>query len=366
MALRMAGATAPDTASRDTVRLPFSVKVENVIHDVFKYAPLPAVSYSVETSWSFGLVKYNAFRLPSRRLPDSLVKNSMITLFGTYSLNRQYGFSVDLDLMHGSNRWNTLSRAGVSGFPSLFYGIGNDTRKEEGVLVDFKSWSFSGGTHYDLARGNFVGLQYSFSNYHKIKPIDSVPDETLYRNSEGISSGISFRYLYDSRDHRVRTHRGLYLLAAFGVEAPFLGSDFSNRSLSFDLRGFLPLGGGVTLGGQLRTTRKWGNVPIQSLAAVGGNSLMRGYYSRRFREKSSLAAQAEVRFPLFWIVSGAAYGAFGQVASSYGKMRWDAFHYAGGAGIRIEFDKISHSVARFDVSFSQEGHTYFLGFGEAF
>ncbi len=353
-------------AGNDTSRTSLSDKVEGIIHDVFKYAPLPAVSYAVETRWTFGLVKYNAFRIPSRVLPDSLVKNSTVTVLATYSLNKQYNFSVAFDLMHGANRWNSVFRFGVRGFPSLFYGVGNDTRLEDGVLTDFRNIAFSPGLYYDLGAGNFVGGKYLFSHYSRVEAIDSVPDEGYFRANEGLISGVELRYLYDSRDHRVSTHRGFFLEATWALVAPFLGSDFDYQTFALDLRGFLTPWSRVTLATQWYATFQSGEVPIQALAYVGSNDRLRGYYSRRFRDKSAVGGQAEVRFPLFWIVSGAAFAGMGQVAPRVSAIQWSGFHYAGGGGLRVLFDRASRSVLRFDVSFSEEGHTYFLGFGEAF
>ena len=216
-----------------------SGKIEVGIEKVFRYAPLPALGYSVESSWTFGLVKYNAFRIHSRLLPDSLVKNSKVVVTGTYSLNKQYHFSVDADLMHGANRWNTVLKFSVKGFPSLYYGVGNQTIREEGVLTDFKSVSFSPGVNYDVVNRNFIGIRYLLNNYFKIAPLDSVPDEAPYRENEGLESGVSLRYFFDSRDNRVKTEKGVYLFTSFDVFDRVLGSDFDYRTFTVDMRGFV-------------------------------------------------------------------------------------------------------------------------------
>jgi len=378
--LMLAGSTLPLSAAgdrssaeadtllqeKDAEKKSFTEKMEITIEKIFRYAPLPAVGYSTETSWSFGLAKYNAFRIRSKHLPDSLVQDSKVVVSGSYSLNKQYNFSIDADLMHGDNRWNTFLKFSVKGFPSIFYGVGNHTLKEEGVLTDFKNVSFSPGVNYDLVRRNFIGIKYTLNDYFKVAPLDSVPDEEPYRKNEGLESGMEIRYFFDSRDNRARTARGVYLFTSFDIFDKVLGSDFDFRTFTLDLRGFFSPLPRLTLAAQLYSRVQGGDVPVQSLAYVGGNRLLRGYYSRRFREKSSLLLQGEVRFPIVWIFSGVAYGGMGQVAPRYGEMGWNAFHYAGGAGLRVMFDKKSRSALRFDVSFSDEGHTIYFGFGEAF
>ncbi len=351
----------------DTVKaLSFSDKMERTIEGIFKYAPLPALGYSVETSWEFGLVKYNAFKIPSAALPDSLVKNSMVQVAGTYSLNKQYDFSIDLDLMHGANRWNTQFNFSVRGFPSLYFGVGNYTHKEDAILIDLRNFEISPGVNYAFWGRNFIGLRLILNNYTRVAPLDSVPDDTYYRANEGLESGLGVRYIFDSRDNRVKSEKGLYLFTSLDVMGKYLGSDFGFHTFTVDLRGFVSPWTKVTLAAQLFTRIQGGDVPIQSLAFVGGNHHLRGFYGRRFRDKSSFLLQGEVRFPIFWLFSGVVYGGMGQVAPRYGELRWNGFHYGGGGGLRILFDKASRSAVRLDMSFSNEGHTFFLGFGEAF
>ena len=367
-----AGDNLPEV-KKDTIRAgedaevrSFSDRMEMTIEKIFRYVPLPAGGYSTETSWYFGLVKYNTFRVRSRILPDSLVESSKVMVAGTYSLNGQYTFSGDLDLVFGANRFTSQLKLQVKGFPSFFYGVGNDTRKEDGILTDFRNFEFTPVLNYDIRNRNFIGVKLTLNNYSRVEPLDSVPDEIPYRENEGLQSGLGVRYFFDSRDDRIRTERGLYLFTSFDLIGKYLGSDFDFHTFSLDLRGFITPWSGVTFAGQVLSRLQGGDVPVQSLAFVGGNYMLRGYYSRRFRDKSSVAAQMEVRFPIYWIVSGVVYGGLGQVAPACREMQWNAFHYAGGGGIRVIFDKRSRSAIRFDVSFSGEGHTFFLGFGEAF
>lgn len=79
-------------------------KAAAIIEKTFKYVTIPYVGYSTETDLIFGVAKYNAFRIHSSILPDSLIQPSSVMVFGYYTLNHQYKIETIIDLMHGSNK----------------------------------------------------------------------------------------------------------------------------------------------------------------------------------------------------------------------------------------------------------------------
>jgi len=122
----------------------------------------------------------------------------------------------------------------------------------------------------------------------------------------------------------------------------------------------------LTIAGQFFSEAKFGNVPLQSMAVLGGTERMRGIYENRYRDKTVVMGQMELRFPIFWIVSGTVFGGMGQVAPTYGDLKMNSFHYGYGTGFRVLIDKATDSVLRFDFSFRKGGHSIFIGFNEAF
>ena len=64
--------------------------VNNFMEWYMLYFPVPFGSYSKETSWLFGLTKYNAFTMRRKGEEDSNTQASSITAFGYYTLNTQY------------------------------------------------------------------------------------------------------------------------------------------------------------------------------------------------------------------------------------------------------------------------------------
>ena len=340
-------------------------KAESLFGKLFKYMPVPYLGYSTETSLTFGIIKYNAFKFRNRNLPDSLMQLSSVSLYGFYTLNKQYEIKLKGDLMFGPNRFNTVFEFTFRDFPMLYFGVGNDTPEENGVLTDFKNLLLKPGFNYNIAKNNYLGFRYIFDNYLHVYPRDTVPEYDLEGN-EGIQSGFGLIYFREARDNRLEPKRGSYIYFSADLFDHIFGSKFDYGNFTVDLRKYYTVFGKLTMAGQLYSEIRLGDVPVQSLSLVGGKYRMRGIYQGRFRDKTLAMGQVELRFPLFWVIGGAAFAGMGQVQPHFSDFKGNGFHYAGGGGLRICMDKKTSSVLRVDVGFSKGGHTVFLGFGEAF
>ncbi len=343
-------------------------KVAGLIETVFKYAPIPYVGYSTETDIIFGIAKYNAFKIRSKQLPDSLIQPSHVMLFGYYTLEKQYKIESTIDLMFGANKFISSLDVMLVDYPSYYFGIGNDTKEEDKFLMDFKSIRFIPSFDYNFYKKNYIGASILFENYLNVSPVtpDSTHTPEMFEENEGIQSGIGIRYVREARDNRIRCKNGSYIYTAFNVYTKYLGSNFNYNALTVDLRKYITPIPQLTIAGQLYSEMKTGDVPIQSMALLGGTERMRGIYENRYRDKTLIFAQTELRFPIVWIISGAAFAGMGQVAPTYGNLKMSGFKYGYGGGLRLQVDKKTDSVLRFDVSFRKDGHSIFIGFNEAF
>ncbi len=343
-------------------------KVAKVIEKVFKYAPLPFAGYSTETSTVFGITKYNGFKIKSKTLADSLIQPSSILLYGYYTLNKQYKIYTNIDLMHASNRFNSKLEFLLLDYPSLYFGIGNSTSENKSVLVDFKNIMISPSFDYNFYEKMYIGTKYTFNNFVDVKPLgdDTLLRDRLITDNEGVQSGIGLRFIRENRDNRIRARKGSYILVSYDIYSHIIGSKFDYTSLTIDLRKYVTPIPQLTITGQFYSELKTGNVPIQSMALLGGTERMRGIYENRYRDKALTMAQIEFRFPIVWIIGGTAYTGMGQVAPGYGDFSIKGFKYAYGAGLRLLIDEATSSVLRFDISFRNDGHSVFIGFNEAF
>ncbi len=352
---------------QDTVpEMLLTEKAENLFGKLFKYVPIPYLGYSTETSLTFGLIKYNAFKIHSLHVPDSLVMLSSVSLYGFYTLNKQYEIKLKVDVMSGNNRYNPVFEFRFRDFPMYYFGVGNRTPEEGGVLTDFKNLLISPEFNYKFYGKNYLGAKYVFNNFIRVETSDTTtefPDLTV---NEGIQSGFGIKYFREGRNNRLETTKGSYIYLSYDFYNHVFGSRFDYGYFTVDLRKYFTPVPRLTFAGQLYSEIKSGDVPVQSLAVIGGKYRMRGIYRGRYRDKTLAMAQLEMRFPIVWIIGGAVFGGMGQVGPRLTDFKGNGFHYAGGGGLRICIDKATSSMLRVDVGFSNEGYTLFLGFGEAF
>ena len=359
--------SSSSSAGQATVpQMALTEKAESLFGKLFKYAPIPYLGYSTETNLAFGVIKYNAFRIPGHRLPDSLIRLSNVSLYGLYTLNNQYEIRLKLDLMTGANRFNTVLEARFRDFPMKYFDVGNDTPEEAGELTDFKNLLIAPGFNYKIYRENYIGVRYIFDNYLKVKVVNEKEGGPDLGGNEGVQSGLGIKYFREGRDNRLRAIRGSYIYFSFDLFSHMLGSAFDYNALTIDLRKYYSPIPRLTFAGQIYSEIKSGDIPVQSLAVVGGKYRMRGIYWGRYRDKSMAMAQVEVRFPIYRIIRGTVFGGMGQVGPRLADYRGNGFHTAGGVGLRALIDKATSSVLRMDLGFSREGYTIFFGFGEAF
>jgi len=367
-------ATFPNTnhftllANDSTENKSFAEKTQNFIEKAFKYAPLPFGGYATETSWVLGITKYNAFRLKSNILDDSLIQPSSILAYFYFTGEHQYKFYLDADLMHHSNKLNSKFEFLFLDYPSLFFGLGNDNELDSGYLVDYKNLLFSPSFFYNVYEKFYIGGKYTFNNFIDVKNVNSISpiEDSIIQSNEGIQSGLGVHLYREARDNRIRANNGSYLNLSYDYYASFLGSEFDYGVLILDYRKYYTPIPQLTIAGQLYTELTHGDIPIQSMPVVGGAYRMRGIYEARYRNNQMLMTQLELRFPILWIISGAAFGGIGQVAPNITDFKFNQFHYGYGAGLRLLIDEATSSVLRFDFSFDKDGHSIFIGFNEAF
>lgn len=104
---------------------------------------------------------------------------------------------------------------------------------------------------------------------------------------------------------------------------------------------------------------------------MGGENLMRGYYTGRFRDKNQVATQVELRFlplPLGFTdrFGAAVFGGVGQVFPEIRSFNMENFVWSAGVGLRFLLFPKKDIYTRFDLAFTQEGNGFYIFIGEAF
>ena len=344
----------------------------DVMEKVVVYSPLPVVSYSTETDWLFGLTKINAFRIGTKDQHDTTFQPSHITALAYLTLNKQYKVALTADLMFGHNKYQSFTELLFIDFPNFYYGIGDDTHINDECLVETENFSLTQIFGYKLTKRWYIGLKYHYNNYFKVDTISS-PDKTCNKDidnlekNEGTQSGIGITINRETRDNRFNAQKGSYLYFEYLNYGKWIGSKFAYNSLIIEYRKYVTPVKWLTIAGQIYTEAKFGDyIPVQSLALMGGDNRMRGIYIGRFRDKTMIEGQVELRFPIYWIFGGVLFTGLGEVAPTIKAYTWQGIRWTYGAGIRMNVNKATRTNIRFDVGFFEHTPLFFFTFSEAF
>ena len=328
--------------------------------------PLPALLYSPETGIGGGALVLWTFRLgdseASRRRPSTVTPLFLITQ------KRQIVARVTGDIYSRGGSWRYTGRVGGARFPDRFWGIGNDTSdelEEEYTPVTLES---SLGVQRLLPRDWFVGVETSRAR-RRLQDLEEgglIDSGEVPGAEDGRIVGLGLRLRRDTRDWSIApTGGGTFEVAATAHPAA-LGSDFEYDGWSVDLRRYVGIGRTVLAGRVLGVFTASGDPPFDLLPALGGDSLLRGYYAGRYRDRHLAAVQLEIRVPIWWRLGVIGFGSAGQVAPEVARFAPDRFHPAAGFGVRFRPKEEDRTSLRFDWGFGENRSGFYFGLGEAF
>ena len=327
----------------------------------------PTIAYSPETSWEIGLSSlyiYSANRDLSNRLSE-------VKAFTFYTLENQYGIWLDHALYTDKNRWFFYGRARYQSFPLLYYGVGQDSPKEHTARIDGNYTLFRERLLRETLPSFYVGLELDYQNLNNVNYLDTlsgyIPPSVGATGSSNFGLGLGI--LYDNIHNAMNPRDGLYSEWAFLSYNDRLGSDFSMTTFISDNRIYRPLKKNTVLAAQLYGQFTTGTAPFNMLSLMGGESLMRGYYLGRFRDKHLVAGQIEYRILPFafskrWGAS--TFLAAGQVFGDNHSFAFNQFLPTAGVGLRYLIFPEKDIFTRIDVALTREGPGFYFFIGEAF
>lgn len=330
----------------------------------------PTLAYAPETSWEVGfstLYVYYAEKDTTNRLSE-------INGFTFFTLENQYGIWLDHALYTPGNKWFFLGRIRYQSFPLLYFGIGPDAPMEYVARVDANQLWLKERALRQVRKNLFFGLEVDYQRLSKVAFVPAQPAEQLALplGSEGSANlGLGVGLVYDDRHNVLNVRKGTFSEVAVFNYNPFSSDAFNFSNLLADTRIYRPISPSTVIAYQLFGQFMWGEVPFNQLSLMGGESLMRGYYTGRFRDKNQLASQVELRFlPLdlgFTKRIGAAvFGGTSQVFPTWDNLSMDKWVWSGGAGLRFLLFPKKDIYTRLDWAFTKEGSGVYFFIGEAF
>lgn len=351
------------TATTDTVIVPKVEKKPNFIKRILtqglnlNFVAAPVVTYQPETSWAFGVVGGYYFR---QKNADK-AKTSLITFRFLATLAKQYECNISSNVYAGKNQeWLLYLKAEYKDYADKFYGVGNAYHN---LLLDeqdnisplsffYKQALVNFQPQRRVGQNMFLGLNLNF-RYEEPK---GLPAEWLSQryNVVGFDRytmlGLGLQLAYDTRDNVVCSSRGLFakLTATHFLK---LKNPASLNKLQADFRHFLPIYRELSFAYQLyadMTLPQKHERPFQMLPTFGGTDIMRGFRTNMWKDDISVAAQAELRIPIWRMFRAVVFSNIGDVYS-WQDMRFVKPKVGYGAGLRVQFNQEKANI-RFDVA----------------
>ncbi len=331
----------------------------------------PTLAFAPETSWEIGLSALYVFY--AKR--DTTNRLSEINAFTFFTLENQYGFWFDHALYSHKNRWFFLGQARIQSFPLFYHGIGIETPEDYIARIETNQIILKERVLRKVQHDIFVGLEFDWQRLSGTEFIfvdpEDMPSElpSGYEGSNSVGLGIGL--IHDNRHNVLNVRRGLFSELAFLHYNPAWGSSHHFSAILSDTRVYRPMGENNVLAFQLLGQFKFGDVPFNQLALMGGESIMRGYYLGRYRDNNQLAAQVEYRFlpiPFHFTdrLGFAVFAGAGSVFNQSENLQLSNVVLSGGAGLRFLLFPKKDIWTRLDFAVTEESTGFYLFIGEAF
>lgn len=328
-------------------------------------APLPIIFYTPETNTAIGAL-VSIFRRSPGSTDES--RPSTLTPVFIYTIEKQIIVEVS-----GGHYWDDEANnvnAGFSyvKFPGLFYGIGNDVSNDDDENYTTESYSVNVGYLRRVRPHLRVGGEVAFGHSRLLEREEGglLAAGTIAGTEDGKIFGPGIRVDFDDRNHITYPTSGGWSTLGFQIFDGALGSDYDFRSVQLESRRYFGAGGSRVFACRALLNYVDGQVPFQVLPALGGDSVLRGYFGGRFRDRSLAVLDVEYRQHVWWRLGFVAFAGAGQVARTPDKFALNDLHPAGGVGLRFRFIEAERLNLRIDLGWGEDDSGTYISLGEAF
>ncbi len=363
-------------------------------------AILPAVGYNPAMGVLFGVTGTLGMYLGP--LADTTI--SSLQAVALYSTMAQLTLQVSTTVMTSGNEWELQGDWRFLLFNQKTYGLGTGPQamSAAAMVEDFNLVRLHETVMKRIWGDLYFGLGYRLDSYYAVKdkgmdltaaaPVVG-PDYAYslaygFNPSQGVVSGASLAFLYDSRDSTIDPYRGLYGAASFTVNPTWLGSSQSSTSMDAQFRAYVPLSDDVPR----NVIGVWllyrgitsGVAPYLTLPSIGWdqkNRTGRGYVQGRWRGTQELYGEVEWRFRITnnGLLGGVVFANAESFAApafqasgpgwSYANEKVGLLQFirpAGGFGLRFMMNRDSRTAVSLDFALGESSFGVWFNAGEYF
>ena len=328
--------------------------------------PFPFYIYSPETKSGVGLLVTYFHRPPGAtedQKPSTYSANFVITQ------RKQVVTGLGLERYWAAERYQLQGGVLFSKFPDTFYGVGNQTDADVSEDYTPRTFAVSASLRREIVPRMRVGPNVSYA-HQEIAQVEAggiLARGELPGSDGGRLVQIGLSAGRDLRDNIVYPRSGSLVELGFSIADAAIGSDFGYTSWNVDVRRYFSPSHSQVIAVRGLATFMGGTPPFQSLAMLGGDSVMRGYYAGRFRERNRYVLQSEYRLGFWKRLGLTAFADVGDVAHDVSDWHLDQMRFAGGFGLRILLSKSEGATLRADFGTGDDGSSgMYLSFLEAY
>ena len=337
-----------------------------IANDISKIEALPIVMYDTDIGFGYGVKAFLLNQLNMKESFDLILFNStkgerwyrLVFSIPDFELRQQkeYPFSFDLIIDYDKMIKNS------------FFGVGSQSR-----LVDREYYtkepldiSINIGRGFTSEFVGQVGLRYKSIknyNYDPIGRLVNMQTSLKLDNTHYTSAYLNLRY--DTRNSFINPSAGFFVNGEVEFANLKILSNVKFIRWSSTLQYFSNLWHSKAVIALRLVTNNIlsGDLPLQILLAIGGTNTLRGSPIDRYLDKSTMLANAEFRFPLFWRLGGIVALDAGKVFLSFDKVSFNDWEVNPTFGLRLHMDTF---ILRIDVGLGRETTGFYFNFGQLF
>ena len=322
----------------------------------FVAVPIPFSNPTLQN----GLVGVAAYFYPQTEAQRASQPPSVSGVGAMYTNNESWGVALGHSAYWDEDRWRF---AGVVGhadveLPLLVAGISSGQLEIDWLL---RGTLVYGSLSRRVGSDWYVGLIAQYLDIEQEFSVDFVtPDFVLGNTTRSAALGPTLSY--DTRDVPANAYTGRYFKATAVVNSEALGSDLDYESYSLAYRSYHQVLPSVVVAWEAVGCMKSDDAPLWDACRIG----LRGFASTDYMGKSSLRAQAELRWKWSKRWGAAVFGGAGQITESLaGSKDYDIIP-SYGAGLHFTVQPEQRIVMRLDYARSSGSDAWYLAVGQAF
>jgi len=355
---------------------------------------LPNINYNPSIGFQIGVKAVGGVYFGDK-------KNTSMSVFATAFNYTTQGIIVGYlfhDTYTRENNWNLKGSLHIAKMVGLDYGLGmgiplENPTDEENVLTNpertryvnnYTVYGFSERVYRQLSENLFVGAGIYIDLKRNIRTVGANPNNPLeaysikydYNPKMNNNNGLMVNLQYMNRDNPNSAYKGIYTDVVLRANQTWLGSSQEGFQLLTDFRKYWQLSqrrpnhvlafwyyGSYNVGGDL------GYLDLPGTGKDPYARSGRGYTNGYFKGKSYAYGELEYRFPILrnQFLSGVVFGNIQTIDDKIGSKLFRQWQPAGGAGLRVLFNKLTRTNLCIDYAFGKFGQKgLFLGLNEAF